>query len=445
MLAAYANCVRIPELRKRILFTLGVITLCRLAANIPCPGVDVNQAEALFANMGQRGGGLLNMFDIFSGGALQNFAVATLGIMPYITASIILQLLMPVIPALEKLHREGESGRQKINQYTRYLTLAVCVVHGVAATKLMMSPSLLTGSDAIQVVANPGRFFMLTTVIILTAGTMLTVWLAEQITDRGIGNGTSIIITVNIVSRLPAALLGLITLARAGGQTNIIHVLILLVMFFAVCAATVALTQAVRKIPIRHAKRMVGRRMTAGQTSYLPLRLNFSGVMPLIFGSAILMFPRMLFGFVPFMRPWVRFFEPDSYSYMIMYGATIIIFSYFWVATQFNPVQIADNLQKQGGYVPGIRPGQPTADYLDTVMTRITLAGSLFLTAIAVIPMFLSGQFNIPYTIAAFFGGTSLLIMVGVMLDTLRQVEAYLLSHHYDGFLTKGHLRSRRG
>lgn len=452
MLSAYANSLKIPELRKRIGFTLGIIALCRLAANIPCPGIDPVQLAKLFENVNQGpGGGLLNLFDLFSGGALQKFAVAALGIMPYITASIIMQLLMPVIPALEKVAREGESGRQKINQYTRYLTLGVCVMHGTVAAKLMMRPGrLFSAGEGANLVLNPGLPFIIKTVVILTAGTMLLVWLGEQITDRGVGNGISLIITVNIVSRLPNAIWGLISLVRGGtgGGGNFIHVLILLAMFFAVCAATVALTQGQRKIPIRHAKRMAGRRMTSGQTSYLPLRVNYSGVMPIIFGSAILMFPRMLLDFIPFtqQRGWSRFLFYGSTSYMIIFGITIVVFSYFWVATQFNPIQISDNLQKQGGYIPGIRPGQPTADFLDTTMTRITFAGALFLTSIAIFPMVLGTQFKmIPPSVAGFFGGTSLLILVGVMLDTMRQVEAYLLSHHYDGFLNKGKLRSRRG
>ncbi len=444
MLAAYSNSLKIPELRKRIFFTLAVVALCRLAANIPCPGINAGQLEKMFAGMDRSGGGgLLGMFDLFTGGALQQFAVGTLGIMPYITASIMIQLLMPVIPALEKLQREGESGRRKINQYTRYLTLAVCVLHGTAAAKLMSNPEMLGGAG---VVLKPGLPFIVSTVIILTAGAMLILWLGEQITDRGLGNGVSLIIMVNIISRLPVAVMSMVTLVRTGGSSgNVIQVLILLAMFFVVTGATVALTQGVRKVPIRHAQRMVGRRMTSGHTSYLPLRVNFAGVMPIIFGSAILIFPRMIFGAIPFTRGWVRFLTEGTSWYVILFALTIILFSYFWVATQFNPIQIADNLQKQGGYIPGIRPGQPTAEFLDLTMTRITFAGSIFLTIIAILPMLLTGQFNVDYTVTSFFGGTSLLIMVGVMLDTMRQVEAFLLSHHYDGFLSKGHLRSRRG
>jgi preprotein translocase subunit SecY len=453
MLSAYINSIKIPELRKRILFTLAIIALCRLAANIPCPGVDIDALEELFSRMNRSaGGGLFTMFDLFSGGALQNFAVAALGIMPYISASIIMQLMTPVIPALEKLQREGETGRAKINQFTRYLTLLICLVQGSAAVRVMLNPGAVfrSGGD-IQVVIVGGTLFAVGSVIILTAGTMLLVWLGEQITERGIGNGISLIITVNILSRLPSAGWQMIRLVRSGGaiggvQFTLIHALILLSMFLLVCGATVALTQGVRKIPIRHAGRMAGR-SGSGQTSYLPLRVNFSGVMPIIFGSAILVFPRLVLNAIEFtrLRGWARFFQPGDPWYIVVFGTMIILFSYFWVANQFNPLQIADNLQKQSGYVPGIRPGQPTADYLDATMTRITFAGSIFLTSIAVIPMLMANQLGVPYSIASFFGGTSLLIMVGVMLDTMRHVEAHLLSKHYDGFLRKGKLRSRRG
>lgn len=448
MLSAYANSLKIPDLRRRIFFTLAIIALCRVAANIPCPGINPGALEAYFSQENGPGAGILGMFDLFTGGALQRFAVGTLGIMPYITASIIMQLLMPVIPPLEKMMREdGEAGRRKYNQYTRYLTLVVCVMHGFGASKLMSNPALLGAGGVDSAVIKAGPWFTISTIIILTGGTMLLVWLGEQITDRGIGNGISLIIMVNIISRLPAALMGVYKLVRSGGTSgNLIQALILMAIFFVVCGATVALTQGVRKIPIRHAQRMVGRRMTSGHTSYLPLRVNFAGVMPIIFGSAILVFPRMIFGAMDFTRGWVRYVTPGHWLYIVIFAVVIILFSYFWVATQFNPIQIADNLQKQSGYVPGIRPGQPTADFLDMTMTRITFAGSIFLTIIAILPMLLAGTFDgLDPAVSAFFGGTSLLIMVGVMLDTMRQVEAFLLSNRYDGFLSKGQLRSRRG
>ncbi len=452
MLSAYANSMKIPELRKRILFTFGIIALCRIAGNIPCPGVDPNELAKLFDAVSHNsGGGVMDMFNLFSGGALEKFAVAALGIMPYISASIIMQLMTPVIPSLEKLVREGDSGRQKITQYTRYLTLLICVVQGSAAAKVMANPGSVGLSGDAHPVLNAGPGFIMMTVIILTGGTMLLMWLGEQIDQRGIGNGASLIITVNILARMPQALIGMVNLVRAGGSTGgspftIIHALLMVAVFFVVCAATVALIQGHRKIPVRHAARQGGRSGVAGQTSYMPLRVNYSGVMPIIFGSAILMFPALILQKIPFARDhgWGRWFAYGSNSYMIMFGLAILLFSFFWVANQFNPIQIADDMQKRGGYIPGIRPGQPTAEFLDYTMTRITLAGALFLTVLALFPMVMANQFKIPGLVAQFFGGTSLLIIAGVMLDTMRQVEAHLLSRHYDGFLTKGHLRGRR-
>ncbi|MFA4944729.1 MAG: preprotein translocase subunit SecY [Lentisphaeria bacterium] len=466
MISAYVNCLKIPELRQRILFTLGIVALCRLAGNIPIPGVNPGELARLFDLIDRQGagGGLLNMFNLFSGGALQKFAIAALGIMPYISASIVVQLMTPVLPQMEKLMREGESGRQKLNQYTRYLTLLICVIQGGMLIKTMTSPGALSQlfgiQEAIQLVDNPGPAFFLMTTLILTAGTMFIMWLGEQITERGIGNGASLIITVGIVDRLPSALVNMITLVRTGSVSDggqnftLVHLAVMLVMFFACCAATVAITQGMRKIPVKYAKATMARHGVSGQSSYMPLRVNFAGVMPLIFGSAVLMIPPWVFralGNTEWGRKWgwlgelAGYFDPSHYWYLIIFGATIILFSFFWVANQFNPIQIADDLQKHGAFVPGIRPGQPTAEFLDQSMTRVTFAGAIFLTALAVLPMIISNQFSIPYSISAFFGGTSLLIMVGVMLDTMRQMEAHLLSYHYDGFLSKGKLRSRHG
>ena len=454
MLAAYGNCMRIPELRRRILFSFGIIALCRLVSNIPCPGVDPNELQKLFDAMAKNsGGGMLNLFNLFSGGALQKFAVGALGIMPYISASIIMQLMTPVIPTLEKMSREGESGRQRLTQYTRYLTVAICIIQGTMLARTMANPSALGLPGDARPVINAGFGFDVMTIIILTGGTMLLMWLGEQITERGIGNGASLIITVNIVNRLPQAVFGMITLVRSGGgmgsgsqQFTPVHVMLLVAAFFVVCCATVALTQGHRKIPVKYARRMAGRAFSAGQTSYMPLRVNYSGVMPIIFASAVLMFPRMILQWIPYTRDhgWASLFGYGSGWYMLFYGIMILLFSYFWVANQFNPIQIADDLQKHGGYIPGVRPGQPTAEFLDYTMTRVTLAGALFLTALAILPMVMGDRLGVPPLVAQFFGGTSLLIIVGVMLDTMRQIEAHLLSRHYDGFLRKGHLRSRR-
>ncbi len=464
MISAYVNCFKIPELRQRILFTLGIIVLCRLACTIPVPGVDPAELARMFDAMNKgAAGGLVGMFDMFSGGALQKFAVGALGIMPYISASIVIQLMTPVIPQLEKLVREGETGRQKISQYTRYLTLVICVIQGGMLAKTMLNPSMMGFAGDYKLVLSPGIPFLLITTLLLTAGTIFMMWLGEQITERGIGNGASIIITVGIVDRMPKALQDMFNNLLIGGDLagssnfTLVHFVGLLVMFFACCAATVLLTQGVRKIPVKYARASMGRQGAAGQTSYMPLRVNFSGVMPLIFGSAVLMFPPLLLqglvklfsksapGVSTLIMGWAPYFSHGSTTYLVLYGSTIVLFSFFWVANQFNPVQIADDLQKHGGFIPGVRPGQPTSEFLDQSMTRITFAGSLFLVGLAILPMIVTDSFKISYSISQFFGGTSLIITVGVMLDTMRQIETYLLNHHYDGFLSKGHLRSRRG
>lgn len=457
MLSAYVNSMKIPELRKKILFTLGIIALIRVASNIPCPGVDAAKLQQIFDNLtkSQGGSGLMGMISIFSGGAMEQFAVAALGIMPYISASIIMQMMTPVIPQLEKLSREGETGRQKITQYTRYMTLVICLIQGVIYAKTMVSG--LGGSGESPVI-NPGPAFYFQTVIILTAGTMLFMWLGEQVTERGIGNGASIIITVNIVASLPSAISQIYQKAVAGATGGgdpfgPIHIVLLILFFFVICGATIALIQGHRKVPIRHARKAVGGRTQAGAgpTTYMPLRVNYSGVMPVIFANAVLMFPMLILGSnwvnqkVPFLGKLAPYFTPGSTSYMVLFGLAILIFSFFWVANQFNPIQIADNLQKGNAYIPGIKPGHPTAEFLDHSMTRITVAGAAFLIGLALIPMIFSIALEIPQAVTRFFGGTSLLIMAGVMLDTMRQVEAHLLSKRYDGFLSKGQLKSRRG
>ena len=455
MISAYKNCLRIPELKKRLLFTFGIIALCRLASMIPCPGVNPAGLKAVFsANKGE--GGVMDLLDLFSGGALEQFAVGALGIMPYISASIILQLMTPVLPPLERMMREGESGHQKYNQIMRYVTLAICIIQGVMFASAMSNPRRIgLSAGDIPVVINPGFWFVISTVITLTAGAMLVMWLGEMITEHGIGNGASLIITVHIIARLPLALDSLYKQVFGGAATGdnqltVIHLLILLVMFFLVCAATVALTQALRRVPIRYAARRISSigGTTAAQTSYLPLRVNYSGVMPIIFAGAILSFPMMLMRYLPANWTIVKWIAPmiayGSVGYIILYGLMILLFSFFWVANQFNPIKISDDLQKNGGYIPGIRPGNDTAAFLDHAMTRITLAGAVFLTVLAVLPMLLSRGMGIQPLIAQFFGGTSLLIIVGVSLDTMRQIEGYLLSRHYDGFMEKGHLRSRR-
>lgn len=443
MLSAFANSFKIPELRSRILYTLGLIFICRLVASVPTPGVDAAELQRIIADIEtQTEGGFLGWVDLFSGGALRNCAVGALGIMPYISASIIFQLMTAVIPALERLAREGESGRQKLMQYTRYFTLAICVIQGFIFAMNMENPSAVLGIDR-QIVINPGWWFRIMTVICLTSGTMLLMWLGEQMTERGIGNGISMVIMINIISRLPNALYEAVNMF-VSGQFTIFHGVGLVLMIFLVTAGTICLTQGQRKIPIHTTKRVVGRKVYGGQNTYMPLRVNYSGVMPIIFASAILVFPTAILRRFEFTRPLGQLLNMGEPLYMLVYAAMILFFSYFWVATQFNPLQIADDLKRNGGYVPGIRPGRPTAEFLDRTMTRITLVGAVFLTIIAVIPQVMSKQFGIPWLVASFLGGTSLLIVVGVALDTMRQIESHLLMRHYDGFLKKGKLRSRR-
>lgn len=450
MLSAFTNSFKIPELRQRILFTFGLIFLCRLVASVPVPGVDAVALREFIASVqAQAGGSFIGMYNLFAGGALENFAIGALGIMPYISASIIIQLMTAVIPQLERLAREGDTGRQKITQYTRYLCLILCVVQGYALAAVMENPAAIGIQH--NVVLIPGIGFRILAVITMASGTMLLMWLGEQITERGIGNGISLIITVSIISSLPGAVATAISMFRpfeGGGapQFNIFHLVALLAMLFLVIAGTIAVTQAQRKIPVQYAKRVVGRKVYGGQSTYMPLRVNYSGVMPIIFAGAILMFPAQILRQIPSdaVRGFAAALDFGTTWYNILYALMIMFFSYFWVATQFKPVQIADDLKKYGGYVPGIRPGRPTAEYLDRTMTRLTLAGAVFLTGIAVLPMLMAQQFGIPWIVAHFFGGTSILIIVGVMLDTMRQVESHLLTRHYDGFLKKGKLRSRK-
>lgn len=457
MFSAFINAFKVKELRDRIFFTMGIIILCRVAANIPCPGVNTANLARYFEKFSSESaaGGLLGMFDLFSGGALQQFAIGALGIMPYISASIVIQLLLPVLPQLDKLRREGEPGVNKINQYTRYLTIVICVIQGAMASLAMMNPSRLGLPAELPgqpLVSMSHTSFVLLTVCILTCGTMIMMWFGERITERGIGNGISLIITINIIERLPQAVGSLYEMVytgfgSGGRKFGLVDLFLLLLIFALVTAATVALTQGTRKVPVQLAKQAMGRRSVPnGGMTYMPLKVNFPGVMPIIFAGAILMFPPILLRFIPSetVQGWAYYFRNDSYSYISFYGILILAFSYFWVANMFNPLQIQEHLKHDGAYIPGIRPGKPTADFLDGTMTRVTLIGSIFLTALAIFPMLLTKWLNVPYNVASFFGGTSLLIIVGVIIETLSQLESQLVMKNYDGFLKRGRLRSRR-
>src|SRR5437588_10519917 len=461
MISAFLNTVKIPELRRRIFFTLAIIVIVRLGAAITTPGVNQAVLSEWFRSTADKAGGVAALFNLFSGGALENCAIFSLGIMPYISASIMLQLLTAVIPRLGRLARE-DGGRQKIMQYTRYATLALCIFQGYLLAISFQHPeayhTVLGGIPdtirklGIPLVDDQGWTFRIVTVISLTTGTLFLMWLGDQITERGIGNGISLIITIGIVARLPAALAQawktFVPSAASGASPANPFILVLMIAFlFLVIAAVIAVTQGVRKVTVQYAKRVVGRKMYGGQTQYMPLKVNYAGVMPIIFAWALLLFPTTIVGFAFKNSPTAAKIASalsNGWPHYVVLAGMIFFFSYFWVATQFQPAQIADDLKKYGGYIPGVRPGKPTADFLDFTMTRPTFAGAVFLTVIAVVPSLLSQGLNVPMITAQFFGGTSLLIIVGVMLDTMRQVETHLIQRHYDGFLRKGRIRGGR-
>ncbi len=455
----FANCFKIPELKSRIFFTLMVLLVCRLVATIPIPGLDGHALTAFFdANSKQQGGSLVGMWSMFTGGALQRCAIGALGIMPYISATIIIQLLSAVVPSLSKMVRE-EGGRAKVIQYGRYLTVLLCLGQGYVMALGWEHPDRVFHDD--QFFSKYGRlvltdslwWYEIQTVLMLTTGTLLLMWLGEQITDRGIGNGVSLIITIGILSRMPVALHAIkdMFFPPEGSEShfNILNAFALVALLGGVVAGVVAVTQAQRKIPVQYAQRAVGRKVYSGGSSFMPLRVNYAGVMPIIFAQAILMFPQRIFLVLgqtyglPFLKTISDYLLEGAALYMLIYGAMILFFSYFWVATQFNELQISDDLKKYGGYIPGVRPGQATSDFLHRTMSRITLAGAIFLTIIAVIPTIMTRELKIDYNVAQFFGGTSMLITVGVLLDTMRQMESHLLMRHYDGFLKKGRLKGR--
>jgi preprotein translocase subunit SecY len=460
MVSAFLNSVKIPELRRRILFTLAVVVIVRLGAALTTPGVNQAVLQEWFRGTADKSGGVAALFNLFSGGALENCAIFSLGIMPYISASIMMQLLTAVVPQLGRLAKE-DGGRQKIMQYTRYATVILCIGQGYLLAVSFQHPesyhTVLGGiTDTIRNIGIPlvedtGWTFRIVTVISLTTGTLLLMWLGDQITERGIGNGISLIITIGIVARLPAALAQawktFVPSAETGSSEVNPMILVLMILFlFFVIAGVIAITQGVRKITIQYAKRVVGRKMYGGQTQHMPLKVNYAGVMPIIFAWALLIFPSTIIGFAFKNSPTAARVANALNSGWVHYAvlaAMIFFFSYFWVATQFQPAQIADDLKKHGAYIPGVRPGKPTADFLDYTMTRLTFAGAIFLTIIAVLPSLLSQSLHVPTITAQFFGGTSLLIVVGVMLDTMRQVETHLIQRHYDGFLRKGRIRGR--
>ncbi len=447
MFSAFGSIFRIPDLRKKVFITLILLAVCRVGALVPTPGVNESVLERASEERGGAGT-LFGLINMFSGGAFKRATILALGIMPYISASIILQLLTAVIPSLEKLYKEGgEEGRRKMTQYTRYASVGLCAFQAFfMATYIESFNTAFPG-----VVPNPGLGFRLMTMLTMTTGTMFLMWVGEQISEKGIGNGISLIITVGIVSRAPFALASLwenMSLIDPSSQEFRLSWLpVLLAFFIFVTAAVIILTQGQRKIPVQYAKRIVGRRVYTGQSSYIPLRVNYAGVIPIIFASAILMFPATIAQWtnVYFIKKLgAVLFSRQSIVYTVVEILLIVFFTYFWTATQFDPIQIANNMKKNGAFVPGIRPGRPTATFFEKTMNRITFAGAVFLAFIAVIPELVVNRIpGVDMNMASFFGGTALLIIVGVVLDTMRSIESHLLMRHYDGFMKKGRLRGR--
>jgi preprotein translocase subunit SecY len=456
MISAFANTWKVPELRDRILFTLAMIVIVRLGVHITLPGVDATVIEAWMENASKDGGNAFSaMLTIFAGGGLQQAGIFALGIMPYISASIMVQLMTAVVPKLARLARE-DGGRQKITQYTRYITIVIALVQGYFVARSLANPETLFYMQGIEkygdLVPAASGLWQVLTVITLVAGTLLLMWIGDQMTERGLGNGTSIIITVNIISALPGALVLTWQHFVTGEDVDAfrsIMMVVMIAMLLLVIAGTIAITQAQRRIAVQYAKRVVGRKQFGGQTQYLPLKVNYAGVMPIIFATAILSLPTMMIAWFFKGAPWaVRLqteLQPGGTWYYILGGLFIFFFSYFWVATMFQPSQVSEDLKRNGGYIPGVRPGKPTADFLDFTMTRLTFAGAIFLSLIFVLPAAVGAAVQLPpgSMVLQFFGGTSLLILVGVVLDIMRQVETHLLQRHYDGFLRKGKLKGR--
>ena len=448
MLKAFANSFKIPDLRKKLFVTMALISVYRVGAFIPTPGVNGAALMQFFENVTrQQGGTLFGIMNMFSGGALTRLTIFALGIMPYISASIILQLMITVVPHLEKLSKEGEAGRRKIIQYTRYGTVVLAIVQSFFISLWLENPARFQG---LMIVDNPGWAFRFITVITLTTGTAFIMWLGEQIQERGIGNGISLIITAGIISRLPTALYQVFALispfAPERRQINLSTLVVMSAIGVLVIVAVILITQGQRKIPVQYAKRIIGRRVYGGQSTYIPLRVNQAGVIPIIFAQSLILFPATIAGFMPnpALQKIAQSLVRGQLLYTLFYSLLIIFFAYFYTAITFNPADVAENMKKYGGFVPGVRPGKRTAEYFDFIMTRITLPGAVFLAFIAVFPDMLGAWLKIPYLIASFFGGTALLIVVGVMLDTMRQIESQLLMRHYEGFMKKGRIRGRR-
>jgi preprotein translocase subunit SecY len=432
MLEKILNIFKIPDLRRKLLFTLGMFVIYRIGGHITLPGIDAN---ALLQQFQQLKGTLFGLYDIFSGGNLSRATIFALGIMPYISTSIILQLLGAVIPYYQRLQKEGEEGRRKITQHTRYGTVILACIQGIGI-------SIFLENLGPGVVINPGMGFRLMSVLTMTAGTIFIMWLGEQITEKGIGNGISLIIMIGIIARYPNDAINAWRLFQSGVH-GIFFYLVLLVFVVLITAAVIFITQAQRRIPVQYARRVVGRKIYGGQSTFIPLNVNASGVIPIIFAQSVIMLPTTLSQFLPksvFVENITALMQPGYWLYNVIYGILIVVFAYFYTAIIINPVDLAENMKKYGGFIPGKRPGAKTSEYIDKIITRITLPGAVFFAFIAILPMYLIVHFRVPF----YFGGTSLLITVGVLLDTVQQIESQLMMRHYEGFLKKGKIRGRR-
>lgn len=437
----FRNIFKIHELRQRIIYTISLLVIVRVGSHITLPGIDSYLLSSAMANTSSDN--LFGLYDLFVGGAFSNAAIFALGIMPYISASIILQIAGAVVPYIQKLQREGEEGRKKINQWTRYGTVIISAFQAWGVTIQLLN--LQYNNAAIVPDAVRGFAWQASTIVLLVAGTMFIMWMGEQITEKGIGNGISLIIFIGIINRLPFALLDEYRLIAAG-QRNIVIEIVIISFMVLVIAGVVLVTQGTRRIPVQYAKRVVGRKVYGGVTQYIPLRVNTAGVMPIIFAQSIMFIPSTLFSFFPnneFIGSIAGYFSYQSFTYAFIYALMIIFFTYFYTAIAFNPQDVAENMKKQGGFIPGIRPGKQTAEFIDNILTKITLPGSIFLAIVAILPTFVM-KFGVSPSFGSFFGGTSLLIMVGVALDTLQQIESHLLMRHYDGFMKSGKLKGRR-
>ena len=443
MIDRIRNIFNIPELRKRILFTLGILLVVRIGAHIPIPGVD---GEALGAAIQNFQNTLFGLYDLFAGGAFQRATLFALGIMPYISASIIIQLMGAVVPYFQRLQKEGEEGRKKITQLTRYGTVLISTMQAYGISIFLGSMTSNIGGAVVPVVPNPGILFTFTAIVSLVTGTMLMMWLGERITERGIGNGISLIIMVGIMATFPNVIITEVVYVQEGLR-GLLGEIILIAIMFVIVGCVVLLTQGTRKIPVQYAKRVVGRKIYGGQATHIPMKVNTAGVMPIIFAQSIMFIPTTVATFFTnneFFQSMMRWFSFDHPFYWFVFGTMIIFFTYFYTAIAFDPVQVSTTMKQQGGFIPGVRPGKKTAEFIDNILTRVTLPGSFSLAFIAIFPYILMQIMDIDFNLASFFGGTSLLIVVGVGLDTIQQIESHLMMRHYDGFLSKGRIRGRR-